>query len=90
MDDKSYVITFSDELANKIGHTTVIGIGKNPPDTIKKTLLMFGYKVSLSRLHSYSRDTNPADIMTSLDVTNFKGTYIYDAFYRIKIMIKIK
>ncbi|MBQ8218317.1 MAG: hypothetical protein IJZ79_03335 [Bacilli bacterium] len=85
----TYKITFNEQLENRIGKNNFIEVAENPQKAIKNLMDKLGYKVKISRIHSYSYPVREADIMTQLVVEGKELTYIYSAYYIIRTMIKL-
>ena len=83
-----YTITFSEQLENRIGKNNFVEVADNPQKAIKQLMEKLGYKVKISRFHSWSRYNREADIMTQL-VVESERPYVYSAYYIIRTMIKL-
>ena len=87
---KVYTIHLSDKLKDRVGTACMVIQEDNPIKAIKKGFEEKGYKVRPVRLHSYSHDKDPADVMTSLTISNRLGMqYDTELFYRLRVMIKM-
>ena len=84
MADKNYIITLSEELENITGVDVLSTHSESPMKAVIKAFDSIGYKVFVSRKHSYSIDPS-SDVMVKYDAPTG-----YNCYYKIYRMIKIK
>lgn len=83
---KVYQVLLSESISCRVGLTEMYMEGDDPRKAVKNAFEKLGYKVHLVRLHTYSYDSKPADIVTKLQTKT--GT-IYHSYYRLRVMIKL-
>lgn len=83
MKEREYQIFLSKKYADRVGVTKLVQSAVNPQKAIREAFEKIGYKIRISRTHSYNPDPE-GDI-----VARMTGETGYDCFYKVRTMIQL-
>ena len=83
MVEREYHILLSKKYSDRVGVNKLIQSAVNPQKAIREAFEKIGYKIRISRTHSYSPDPE-GDI-----VARMTGETGYDCFYKVRTMIQL-
>ena len=84
MMEREYLILLSKRYSDRVGITRLTECAVNPQKAVKQAFEKIGYKIRISRTHSYSVDPEGDLCVRLMEKTGF------DCFYKVRTMIQLR